>query len=1315
MLNHFCVSQNYFEWGNAECMCATCESRGAGAFAVKGEPQESDQPDAESSTEPNGDGSGKSRRISLRRSSASLGKRKRPDGGSPSLPSPSPTPSGSGSTRGSLEDSRTDADAAGPSSPKRAAELAGDDEARTLAAGPRCTCVTCGAIFYAPEKWWTPDECGRCERHYKIFKADWPCRVSQGSTLSRKSKGKEKAREQETLLSNGSSTPVARRRGRPPKSANATDTGSPASTPAKDSPLRDARPSDVGRPPGSRPRGRPRKDGSSRLSIAPPNDDEAADDGTDEDAKGVDEALQALPRTKKRSPSPSPSKSVSTSRVKEETPDAMAKALTSKVPSRTLKRGTFSDSDSDLTPESEDESGDEAAQANGSDSSSISSAPGGPKMLGKEARTETLALYWGAPTGDRRARRQSSHGPVSLTGQRSLNGLRSEAARRSHRRVNSDGRSAATSGAVDGSDEEEEDNSPPPAKRSHKKKVPAPVLALSTGPSSSSAADSESARTHRKTASLNDMAAFAGAGPSDRSGSADPVLAKRSHKKKVTLSAADEDGAVETVSVSASAPALTVPSAADDGDVSMEDVEEPTLVRDVLTKSNGEAAAGATDAAASSPPPGAPIPGLATKGPERTSIQNLALFWSAGIEGEGRTRRQAKKEPITLSQAPEKSALAKRPRLSSEDSRSSMPEQKRPRGRPPKLRMLIDDVASDPERSANKPVAVLANGHRASRASTGSPRVLGREVDTDEERGGSPRAGPSREEAEKKKPRWSGHKLGEAWVPEPDNGGANGVRRSSLPVPSPVATGSSTPAHFVAPRAAQSPVAAQASGTPRPGGSPLASSAALSASTAGPPRAAPGQPIRRNLRWGSGKVSTSRPLPAHGQGQGQPPGSTSPLNRTLETNSPNASPGNSPQFAQRPLGLGSPYLQQLSGASVSNSNGASVPHHAPIQSSTLAPESASNLAQAMAERQVVEQEVQIKVETENTLRSSSAGADPEADGGARAGAKLETMNGSASLPAAAAAAAPARIGTGTGTAAGTGTGTGTGTGNEVVKNRSVESRPPPVVPTALDGTLTPVPASTLSAPQPESEPAVCTPLSTLAWAPVRQPSPTAPRAQAQAHPHPQTPRGMTNASEPPTTPRAPKTPTMTEREHLEDVSMDTNPDADADAETSIEAGASSSGGRRTSGRVRRPRELHPGLVEYRGSLLKLTAEKARAQSDARRFPKKSSADVPEGGTGAVDESSPTTTKKRTRTKQEPSTPTPRSTPTLSGSTSGGYDTPTPSDAEARMKPLPLMPTPSPGNGLTPAPAPARPAAPGEDDAASILMLIGSQDHQSDTR
>ncbi|WFD16663.1 [histone H3]-lysine(4) N-trimethyltransferase [Malassezia arunalokei] len=60
--------------------------------------------------------------------------------------------------------------------------------------GPNCECLTCHGAFRAPEKWWTPDECARCERHYKLFKCDWPYRSPKENPADQTSRSRTRIR-----------------------------------------------------------------------------------------------------------------------------------------------------------------------------------------------------------------------------------------------------------------------------------------------------------------------------------------------------------------------------------------------------------------------------------------------------------------------------------------------------------------------------------------------------------------------------------------------------------------------------------------------------------------------------------------------------------------------------------------------------------------------------------------------------------------------------------------------------------------------------------------------------------------------------------------------------------------------------------------------------------------------------------------------------------------------------------------------------------------------------------------------------------------
>ncbi|WFD18310.1 [histone H3]-lysine(4) N-trimethyltransferase [Malassezia caprae] len=120
---------NYFEWGNRECMCATCERLQRGFFAQDTDPAACAMPDPET-----------------------------------------PSDDSSRTLRSHTAHAMREQTSIPLSTDLISYQL--DPEAL----GPECECLTCHAPFRAPEKWWVPDECGRCERHYKLYKRDWPGR-----------------------------------------------------------------------------------------------------------------------------------------------------------------------------------------------------------------------------------------------------------------------------------------------------------------------------------------------------------------------------------------------------------------------------------------------------------------------------------------------------------------------------------------------------------------------------------------------------------------------------------------------------------------------------------------------------------------------------------------------------------------------------------------------------------------------------------------------------------------------------------------------------------------------------------------------------------------------------------------------------------------------------------------------------------------------------------------------------------------------------------------------------------------------------------
>lgn len=173
--------ENYFELGNRECMCATCERRGRGYFAP---------PDVAAEPAP--------------------------------APAPAPEPRDARTLRSASSSAAPPAEPAAPSSPIQPA-LDPD------AGGAECTCLTCQTTFRAPERWWTPDECARCERHYKLYKADWPNRWPDENPAESHSNVRMKRR---------APPPPAPRAGKRPALPSESPASSGDTSPVKLSPIR---------------------------------------------------------------------------------------------------------------------------------------------------------------------------------------------------------------------------------------------------------------------------------------------------------------------------------------------------------------------------------------------------------------------------------------------------------------------------------------------------------------------------------------------------------------------------------------------------------------------------------------------------------------------------------------------------------------------------------------------------------------------------------------------------------------------------------------------------------------------------------------------------------------------------------------------------------------------------------------------------------------------------------------------------------------------------------------------------------------------
>lgn len=776
--------ENYFEWGNSECMCATCESRGTGAFSDPSVPLQVEQIDSSDGAEvkqedPSSTNDANGRRQSRRSS--------RPAGASSALPSPSPTPSLTPSLSTVLGDDAAARDKKSKRDYLADLKLAehgpSDDRSDPWAegAGPKCRCLTCGATFWAPEKWWTPDECPRCERHYKIFKADWPGRVPTEGSLARKAGVKRKT-SAEMISDHLASTSSPARNG---KERSLTPTDHKANvTPKSQKQARPSKTPSSSGTPGDRAKIPVAIPAALNKSTMPKTGSSLASSANSSKPAGKAVKVEKEKSVKQeRQDEVSVARSLATPTVKK----ASAVAAPPKVVPKHDDFGLESDG-SDLTPEPESENGDtvkaedddededkgprpasvtarsHSAHADRS-SSSTSPGPPGPKMLGKNAKTDVLAQYWGAVEGDRRARRKApvNPGPTLLAARRSSQDVTNKPSERrsSFRETSTEehGMPKQKRRLVAESASDAEDGAPASV-------LPRPA------PSAVS--------KHRKTSSMNDASlaqlrakSEAGPSPDQKTPSAPITAAPPAHASKT-------------------APPAPAPAP-------------------VHKTSAGN------------------MPGLATSGVERTSESNLALFWSAGVGGT-RNRRQAHREPQTVLVP---SVPSKRQRNASESSRSRTPEVKKPRGSARQHTGTGEDDGSGRDaRGRSRSAAASEDRDDGSKETSQSNS----DVDDDED----PPVKPYMFSAISKVLQSNGSM---------DVNAAHDSKGPLLP---------SAPL-FRPPGLVRPDLAAVAARS----NSPLA----------GPPRGTPGQPMRKNLRWGSGKSSISRPLGPNGSPLGRPPSS----------------------------------------------------------------------------------------------------------------------------------------------------------------------------------------------------------------------------------------------------------------------------------------------------------------------------------------------------------------------------------------------------------------------------------------------------------
>ncbi|KAJ1041464.1 hypothetical protein NDA11_006173 [Ustilago hordei] len=779
--------ENYFEWGNSECMCATCESRGTGVFSDPSVPQPMEQVESSEGTEVKQEDSTGANDAHGRRQSR---RSSRPAGASSALPSPSPTPSLTPSLSTLLGD-----DAAAKDKKSKRDYLAdlklaehgpSDDRSDPWAegAGPKCRCLTCGATFWALEKWWTPDECPRCERHYKIFKADWPVRVPTEGSLARKAGGVKRKTSSEMISDHLASASSPARNGKE-RSLTPTDHKANVTPKSQKKPRLSKTPNSSGTP-----------GGSTKTPTA-------AAAATSKANKSL-LASSSTPSTTSPKPPGRSGKVEKEKSVKQERQDEASVARSLAIP--TVKKtstiaalptvvpkhddfGLESDG-SDLTPEPESENGD-AVKAEDDDededkgprpasvtarphsgqadrsSSSTSPGPPGPKMLGKNAKTDVLAQYWGAVEGDRRARRKApvNPGPTLLAARRSSQDVTNKPSER---------RSSFRETSTD------EHGLTKPKRRLVAESVSDAEDAVPAAVPSRPAASTVS--KHRKTSSMSDVS----------------------------------PAQLRAKSVVRPSPDQQTPSALDS-------TASPTHMSKTAPPAPAPAPAPVQKSSASN------LPGLATSGVERTSESNLALFWSAGVGGT-RNRRQAQREPVTVLGP---SVPSKRQRNASESSRSRTPEVKKSRGSSrPHTGNGEDEGSGRDARGRSRSAAASEDRNGSSKETSQSNS----DIDDDD----VPPVKPYMFSAISKVLQSNGSMDVNAGHE------AKGPLLPSAPLFRP-------------------------SGLIRPD---LSAAAARSNSPlAGPPRGLPGQPMRKNLRWGSGKSSISRPLGPNGSPLSRPPSS----------------------------------------------------------------------------------------------------------------------------------------------------------------------------------------------------------------------------------------------------------------------------------------------------------------------------------------------------------------------------------------------------------------------------------------------------------
>ncbi|KDN47562.1 hypothetical protein K437DRAFT_267850 [Tilletiaria anomala UBC 951] len=893
---------NYFELGNAECLCATCEARGTGAFSsvVKTEDVASGSEDVKTAAELDGisstngengsgvggeDGGGAMglgladiSQQHLANSNGSAGIQRSMSNGMLDDSADRDEKKGIGRRGASRRPAAIAASAIGfnefgrnyYASHMSASEgdwaemmykrsnsstkdgnltrkLLDEPEALLESAGggnkgPERECVTCGARFWSKETWWRQEECQRCERHYKIFKADWPGRVPTESLIAR-SKGKKpgeavltpgkeeiptehasngRARERErapSLPKKRASYTVRERRTASFVSMRKRDVSSESSqssissasasfggTPVVLTPLRDG----IGQGTDDNAtltRKAPRKSKTAlaahAAAAAPPIAPELSAAGAGATAAPTPAKAEA-----ETAPTVSPLK-------KRGRPRKLDKAKAEHFPTTAAADGLDENAIDEILGDRARKVGAAADEHDSSDLSSVSSL----------SQVECIETPVAAGASVAEAEQQPPpSGPASG---------RSGEASRGEQGQSEDGLLGGSQGQSPLAEDLESSSSAATGPKMLGKDAKTETLAMYWG------AVNGDRRSRRKSISggPNERASLGTAPAAGPAPSSRRIVSAGHHQHHLRRSAEDSRSSSRNLPSPQASPGPVrkkaritesedgsddpMPSRSDDGHDAKKDEDFSSI------SSEGSSSKGG------------PVPGLATKGPARTSVQNLALAWSAGTEG-GRTRRRAANQPVKLATPPASSTSNKRRRLSREGSTESSRAGSanvdddaltaRARGRPRK-------VQSEATLSPAIAAADLTDVHtHAPRADSPAP--------TAHIRGSAP------PEADEGRQRSVDFKLKDEIIGD-EAGSA--VADDSAEAPSPPPQGHSR--------------TGSSSTFPLPLPLPFANRSAVMNVENIPLR----QPARKNLRWGKGKTTASRPLPPLGPGIPQAP------------------------------------------------------------------------------------------------------------------------------------------------------------------------------------------------------------------------------------------------------------------------------------------------------------------------------------------------------------------------------------------------------------------------------------------------------------